>query len=329
MKKRSDQNGKVKSGKSIHFIKEKDKEILLQIKQNPEGLRVDTIHKLTNIPKRTIYRILNKYLKKGNLINLYPIWKPNNGQSDFWQTLSKDNNTFELHNLSYSIRLLNKPDWWNQRKRKLMRLKGWQFTNHNFGKNNSNPYQQLINEDYVIQTYPESIIIIHRKRYYSDNPYEIIQKGINETLSIIKFLEQRFKFNFFPSGIPSIQLRSNDFNRLKDYMAEKCRKEGTRFLVETEIGKCWVDYSEPFGKESNTPDIQNTLEKHTKDLILNKPMTNSEIQQLVGQNAQNLNNYAVHLKSHVESIQTLSQTVKELRNEIRNLKNGHLSNNKP
>lgn len=310
--KKEDKSGKLKSGKSTILVKEKDKEVLLQLKQNPEGLRVTTLVKLTNLPSKTIYNILNKYEKRKLILNQYPIWKISNGGSDFWQTLPNNSNIFELHNLGYVVKLINKPDWWNNRKPVLRRLKEWQFSNHNFGKNNSNPYQQIINEDFVIQTYPESLIIIHRKRFYSDSPYTIIQEGILKTLEIIKYLEQKFRFNFFPSEIPCVELRANDYNRLKDYMAEKCKKEGTKFLVETEVGKCWVDYSEPFGKEANTPDIQETLEKHTKDLILNKPLLNSELQSLATKSALNIDNlsnqmkyYGENMVSHVKAVQQL------------------------
>jgi hypothetical protein len=323
---KNEKSGELISGKSHGLINEKEKGILLQLKQNPEGLRVNTIHKLTGIPSRTIYRILKKYHKKSLVENIYPLWKRRNGLSDFWQSLSKSSEIFELHNLSYSIKLIKKPEWWNKRKSRLMRLKGWQFSNHNFGKNNSNPFQQMLNEDYVIQTYPESITVIHRKRYYSDNPYEVIERGIEETINLIKFLEQRFKFDFFPSGIPCIELRSNHYNRIKDHLAEKCKKEGNKFLVKTKVGNCWVDNSEPFGKESDTPDIQDTLEKVTKDHIENKPLLNSELQALVSQTATQINQvtqnqamFAKNFETHVEAIQTLSQKVKELSEVINKL----------
>jgi len=319
-----DKSGKVKSGKSIYLLNEKDKSILLQLKSNPEGLRIETIHKLTQIPTRTIYRRLNSFAEKGLIFKQYPIWKPNNGQVDFWQSLSNSDNIFELHNLGYIIKLINKPDWWNKRKPTLMRLKEWQFSNHTFGKNQSNPYQQIMNEDFVIQTYPESIIIIHRKRFYSDNPYKVIEEGIMKTIDILKFLEQRFKFNFFPSGIPCITLRDNDYNRMKDFLAQKCKKEGNKFLVETPVGNCWVDYSEPFGKEANTPDIQETLERVTRDHIINKPMVNSELQAIISKTAVNVQDLSVQMKyygenmvTHVDVVRKLGIAVTELTNQVK------------
>ena len=327
-------SGKVKSDKIVYVLNEKEKLILLQLKINPEGLRASTIQKLTNIPLRTVYRILNKYLEKELVESVNPLWKKNNGYSDFWQTLLKNDELFELHNLGYVLRLMKVPDWWNKRKVKLMKLKGWQFTNNNFGKNNSNPFQQLVNDNFVVQTYPESIIIISRKRYYARDPYETIQEGMSDVLDLIEYLEERFRFKFFPDGIPSLELRANDFNRMKDYLATRCKKDGTRFLVKTPKGKVWVDYSEPIGRESNTPDIQQTLERDIRDKIMNKPMLNSELQSIVTETAtqinqvtQNQSMFNKNFESHVSAIQSLDHSAKAnsistelLANSVREMK---------
>ncbi len=288
--------------------------ILRNLYQNREGLRVKNLIKLTSIKERTLYRILNKLSNKKIIENIFPIWKIVNGQVKYCQSLLKEDNIFELHNMSYVLKLMKTPDWWKKRKNRLMKLKGWQFKNINFGKGGTNPYQQLINENFVIQTYPESIIIISRKRYYSNSPYEVISQAINDVLDIIHYFEERIRFNLFPNGIPSLEIRNNDFNRLKDHLAEHCKKEGHRFLVELDKNrKVWVDYSEPFGKEANYPEGQEILEKVTKDHLLNKPLLNSELQELVGSLAQvqlveqeNKKEYSKDLVEHKEAIKTMS-----------------------
>lgn len=313
------------------FFPDKQAEIIRNLTINLEGLRVETLVKLTNLSKRTIYRNLNKLKDKGLVENLYPIWKIVKGQSELCQSLLKSNKIFELHNYSYVLKLIEVPDWWNKRKPRLEKIKGWQFKQVSFGKNN--PYEQLINENFVIQAYPESIIIISRKRYYGNSPYEVITEAINDVIDIISYLEERLKFRLFPNGIPCLELRSNDFNRIKDYLAEHCKKEDRRFLVETDKGKVWVDYSEPFGKESNTPDIQDTLERHTKDLIMNKPLLPSEIQGLVGQAFQQINKVAQNqiifdknITLHQEVLREIRDAIKELKEEIKN-KNGRKESN--
>lgn len=258
-------------------VSENDRKILQTLIQNAEGLRVKTIQKLTNLKSRLVYKRLNLLKSKELVENIFPIWKIVNGRVGQCANLLNSDNIFELHNISYVLKLMNVPDWWNIRKRRLIKLKGWQFKDVSFGKGSSNPYQQLINENFVIQCYPESIIIIARKRYYADNPYEVIINAINDVLDLVNWFEERMRFKFFKDQVPCLELRNNDFNRLKDFLAEKCKKEGRRFLVETIKGKVWVDYSEPFGKEADTPDIQNKLEKITKDIIEKETLLPSEV----------------------------------------------------
>lgn len=294
---------------------ENDKKILRNLYQNREGLRVKTILKLTDLKQRVVYKRLNILRDKGIIENIYPMWKILNRQVGLCAKLLKSKNIFELHNLSYVLKLIKKPDWWAKRKPRLERLKGWHFKHINFGKGGTNPYQQLINENFVIQTYPESIIIMSRKRYYSNNPYKLIIEAMSDVLDIIDYFEERIKFKLFPDGIPALEIRNNDFNRLKDHLAEHCKKEGRRFLVELDKNrKVWVDYSEPFGKEANYPEGQEILEKVTKDHLLNKPLLNSELQQLVSELAQiqlieqqNKSEYSKDLVAHKEAIKTMAQ----------------------
>ena len=316
------------SKSKVSKVSNSDKEILRNLFQNREGLRAITISKLTEIKGRTLYRRLNSLASKGLVENIYPIWKIVNGQVDFIQSLLKNDKIFELHNLSYVVKLIKKPDWWNKRKSRLMRIKGFQFKNIDFGKGASNPYQQLINENFVIQTYPECLIIMARKRYYSNNPYEVIQSAMSDVLDLLEWFSERIRFNLFVDGVPNIEIRGNDFNRLNDHLANHCKKEGRRFLVELDKNrKVWVDYSEPFGTEANYPHGQEILEKVTKDHLLNKPLLNSELQSIVTQSAVQINQvtenqlmFNQNFESHVEAIKTLSAKVKDLSEVIKKIK---------
>jgi len=315
-------------------ISKKERDILRELFIRREGLRVETINKLIDLPKRTIYRKLNKLKSRGLVEDITPIWKIVNGQVNFCHSLLGNNKIFELHNLSYILKLIKVPDWWNKRKPRLSRLKGWNFKHIAFGKGGSNPYQQLINENWVIQTYPESIILIARKRYYSNNPFEAITEAINDVVDIIAYLEERLKFRLFPNEIPILEIRNNDFLRIKDYLAEHCKKQGKRFLVEIDKNrKVWVDYSEPFGKEANYPEGQEILEKVTKDYLLKKPMLNSELQMAIQQVTQNQlmfnQNFETHVKAvrqlgnnadaNTKSIELLADTILDLKEEIKKI----------
>jgi len=309
-------NDKLKSGKEAYKFNSKDEKILKELVKRPEGMRIETIQKLTQIPNRTIYRRLNKLSENKLIENIFPIWRISNGQLHFCQSKLKNDDIFELHNISYVVKLIDIPIWWAKRKNYLIRLKEWQFKNIDFGKGNSNPYQQLINENFVIQCYPESLIIIAKKRYYADDPYTTIKLAINDVISLLEWFCERFKYPFFKDGIPHIEIRNNDFNRMKDFIANKVRDNKGNFLVEVDKRrKVWVDLSEPFGKEANYPEGQEILEKVTKDYLINKPMLNSELQNnisiLTNAIAQTQTQILEYRKENIEHLKLVKQYRKE------------------
>jgi len=316
-------------------LNKKDLIILKELVIKPEGVRVETLTKLIDLTKRTIYRRLNILRNKGLIENIFPIWKIVNGKSVLCQSLLKEDNIFELHNLSYVVTLPKVPDWWARRSRKLIKVKGFQFKQIDWGKGSSNPYQQLINENYVIQTYPESVIVMCRKRYYANNPYELIIKATNEFLDLWNWFEERMRFKFFIDGIPQIKLRSNDFNRIGDVLSEHCKKQNKGFLIEIkDKGKVWVDFSEPFGKEANYPEAQEKLEKVTKDLLLKDSYLPSEIKGYLDQTAnqirsvtenqlaqdKSISQFAVALNKHIPAYEGMTHEVRELKGIIKELK---------
>jgi len=333
--------------KKVCNVNENDKKLITNLYANREGLRVKTLIKLTGIKQRTVYKRLNLLKDKGLIETTYPIWKLVNGQVDFCSTLIKSKNIFELHNLSYVVKLVRTPDWWSKRKNYLMKVKGWEFKNVNFGKGGSNPYQQLINENWVVQCYPESVIIIARKRYYSNQPYDVIIEAMNDFYDLWEWFEERMRFKFFLNGVPQAFIRNNDFNRMQDHLAEHCKKDNSRFLVELDKNrKVWVDYSEPFGKEANYPQGQEKLEKVTKDILMKESYLPSEITQMVGNVTQNQLMFNQNFESHVDSIKrlgnsaeanakttellaqvikNLSKELKKLNKEVRELKNERTS----
>ena len=96
-------------------VGDKDKSILQNLFQNREGLRAKTLIKLTSLKQRTLYKRLNILRDKGLIENIFPIWKIVNGQVGFCSNLLKSDNIFELHNMSYVLKLMKVPEWWNKR----------------------------------------------------------------------------------------------------------------------------------------------------------------------------------------------------------------------
>lgn len=265
-----------------------DIKILRFLYEFREGSRANLIKKYCGFTHNsTLYKRLN-ILKENNLIvDEYPVWKLSNGEVKFVESLLKsDKKIWELHNPAIVVKLPIVPKWWNpigsQMKRKLMMIKNYQFQPvRNFGKNSSNPYIQLSNDRYVIQTYPESVIIIFRKRYYSNkDPYDVAIDFTNDFYNLWAWFEERMKFKFFKDGVPQGFLRGHDFNRINDWLGNRIKDHGERgFIIEIGDGrKVFWDLSEPMGRETNTPELQKIMERDVRDKVLNKPMLNSELQ---------------------------------------------------
>jgi len=249
-------------------------------------VRRKSFEKYCGIPTSTLYKRLNILLKNSILENDSGVWKISNGGVKIVESLLGNNKIWELHNPAIVVKLPIVPKWWNpngsQMKRKLMMLKDYLFQPvKNFGKNNSNPYIQLSSDKYIIQTYPESIIIIFRKRYYSkESPYDVAIDFTNDFYNLWAWFEEKMRFKFFNDGVPQGFLRGHDYNRINDWFSKKVLKKiKHKILVEIGDGrKVWYDLSEPIGREANTPEMQEIMEKDIKDKVINKPKLNSELQ---------------------------------------------------
>jgi hypothetical protein len=268
-----------------------DKKILKYLYDFIEGSRASLIKKYTGLKTSTLYKRLNILKDQGWVIDEFPIWKIVNGEVKIVESLLQSKEYFELHNPGYVVRLSEVPVWWNpkgsQMKAKLMMIKDYLVEPvKNFGKNNSNPYIQIKNSNYVIQMYPEAITVIHRKRYHSQDPYDLTMQFMNDFYNLWAWFEERMKFKFFNDGVPQMTLRGHDYNRVNDWMSKYVlKREKKRVLIEIGDGrKVWYDLSDPKGRETNTPELQKILERDIQDKILKKPKLNSELQKEIEEN---------------------------------------------
>ncbi len=299
---------------NIKLIK-KDILILKILNDNPEGLRKETIRKLSSLKERTIYNHLKSLREKKIIENIYPIWKIAKSFSES-ENMAKllSNNKIQLHDLSFIIRLINKPEWWDKRANRMMKLKEFKIKNVDFG---NNPYNQLINDSFVIQIHNNSIIVMNKKKYYGNDSYDLFIKGMNDFLEIYKYLEEVLKFKFFNDGIPQVSVRSSHFVKIGDEIARRCRKKGD--LLEVKINgkiRALVDMSDPKGLEFVNKDynVEDTslYKKYVSDILINNPPTNSQLAIHIQNVTNNQLIFAENMKSHIEAIKELGSSVKKL-----------------
>jgi len=322
--------GKVKTGKSTS-LKKKDLDILRVINTYPEGLRAKNIKTLTNICQRTLYNHLENLKSKGFLKNIYPLWFIAKNQAtplNLAKLLRSDK--IQSHKFSFILKLIDKPHWWEKRENKLMKLKEFHFKPSLWG---NVKYQNLGKDNFLIQTFSNSIVIINQKEYYANDPYDCFIQSLEDTLEIYRFIEERFNFRFFKDAIPQLSIKSHHYVKLNDDIANRCKKSGNMFRVEIE-GKlrAWVDLSEPFGLETGhknyavedqkryTDFVSDIIDKnppHTSELAKNQEFITNALKEQIkisqtiqgnqAQFSQDMVYYGKKIKSHIKAIERLSQ----------------------
>lgn len=271
-----------KSGISTKIYK-KSLDLLRFIQSRPEGVRIEDLTKNFNIPRRTLYNRLNKLKQHGFIENRYPLWgsAKNLAESQEMAQLLNGTKKIQAHKFSFTLKLIKKPDWWEKRDNSLIKLNEFRFKSIKFGKN---PYYQIGNENFYIQTFANSIVFINRKQYWASDSYGAFLEALEDTLDMLSYFENKVKFKFYGEEIPQFSVKSMHFVKLKDSIAENCKKSGKGFEIEIN-GKLrgWVDMSEPLGMEFGHKNyaVEDT-KKYTKfveDIIENNPPTISELNQ--------------------------------------------------
>lgn len=325
--------------KSLFSLKEKHRIILKVLLENPEGLRTPTLKKLTNIAEKTLYRHLNSLKDDHELIEKYStIWKIcQNQTTPLKVTKLLENDSIQIHDISYVVKLIKVPDWWEKRENNLRRLKEYQFKKTVNWSNN--PYVQLLKDHFLIHCFKNSIVFINKKKYWGEDPYECFIESLSDFLEAFKYFEERTKFKFFIDQVPHVSIKSNHIVKIGDYLNKRCEKRGDKFQVNiNDERRVLVDMSDPKGTEfvnkDYAPEDTQRYGRIVEDVIKNNPPTLSELTNTIGQNnqqisnlTQNWDNYGKHIKSHIKAIQQLGDGVEkqnammgELLQAIRGLK---------
>jgi len=297
--------------------------ILKELINNPEGLRAKSLQKILGIPRRSIYNNLNR-LKGLKLVqNIHPIWKLCQIQSTplkMAQLLKS--NKIQLHDFSFTIKLIRKPFWWDKRENKLMRLKEFTFKPIRWG---NQKYQQIAKDNFIIQAFSNSMIFINNKHYWGNDPYDCFIQATNDFLLMFKFICEMFNFDFSMDGIPMFSVRTQHYVKLRDIIAKRCKKHKNMFKVSID-GKlrAWVDLSEPFGMEfGNKENAVEDTHKYTKfveDIIAHESPLPSEAFNMIQEVTKNQMVHAENMRSHVGAVKELKEAVIDLRKEIKNLR---------
>lgn len=163
--------------------------------------------------------------------------------------------------------------------------------------------------------------------FYGDTAQEALSKSLIYWKKFISRLENELKVILLKPRSRNIRVVNQHFARGNSEIAYNATENKKRIKVfAEEDGKLAFITDDSFGfmedetvhPQTSKPDRE-AIDKHVNDWRLRNPLTNSEIQGLVYQNAQNLDNYAKHLSAHVESVKELGSSVKDLTKIIKRL----------
>ena len=152
--------------------------------------------------------------------------------------------------------------------------------------------------------------------------------AVYDFLSFVGALERYLKADFGVSKKnPQFKVSRQHYALIKNALAKQCDREGKKLEVSNERGQWFIidnsfnlheaETIHPQTAEQDNIKIQNffngikKFEGFTPEFVVNS----------IGQTNQNLENYAIHLKSHVESVQKLGDAVQKLVQKVDELNN--------
>jgi len=304
------------------------KTVLVQVLEEIKaGLSPAEISRKHSIPKTTISYHVAKLKKMGNIERVgYGTWRYIRPlkRSPNLTTRQYDKGTKEVrgHAFIWKIEFNKKPNWEaivsSYKNKKLT----FQYMKHN-------KILRTIFNNRKIWLGKNGLTIYEPIDFMGYSSFEVKGMAVYEMDLLVKGLLKELGLPFRPYRFTTSR---EHYGLIKNELARQYNKNKEKMIIKAQNGSTWlwIDDSKGLGElETNNPDtsqqVRGFWNEHRKhnfqvgpDFILNVvDKQNQNIQA----NADNLNNYAVHLKAHVQSVKDLGAGVKELVKQIKELKN--------
>jgi hypothetical protein len=196
--------------------------------------------------------------------------------------------------------------------------------------------QQIKFKDKVVQLTDGSIIIQVAESYVSETAKEAKSSAVYDFLSVVKSLEGYLGAAFTVKGNYQFKVSRQHYALIKNALAKQYDKEGKKlevyntnglwFIIDNSFNLHEAETVHPVTADGDNKKVQDffngvkALEGFTPQFVVNS--IGQSVQQNI-QLSQNLEQYAIHLKAHVESVQKLGVGVEELVKVVKELKNGN------
>jgi len=174
----------------------------------------------------------------------------------------------------------------------------------------------------------KNIVIYEPESFFGSNAIESKKFAVLKLLKIIYKLEEKLKVDVKGKEGYLFSVARQHYSLIKNCLAQQCNEDGIKINVSNQNGLWFLvdnsynlDEAETVHNETGMLDsigIQNYFNDHKKH---NFKVTPTFMLESINQVTQNQLMFNQNFESHVKAIKTLSQCVKELQKEIRNLKN--------
>jgi len=287
------------------------------------GLKPAEIADKYGVPKTTLQYKLDA-LKKKKLIKkvAYGTWEVLNKKYQFDLGVVPPkvpkNKQIRGHAFIWKVRFSHESiDWFR-------RLDQYKI---NYQRINGGKVARIIYKNRKVWLTKKGMVVYEPLDFLGSSSFETKSTAVWELDQLIKDLGRQLQINLTPYKFTTSR---EHYALVRNSLAKQYndKKEKLSVYAEDRGVWLWVDFSKGIHElENNDPEVNRKVQNWYNDHLKNGFEVNSSfvlngfnvLTQNVQANAQNLNNYATHLKSHVKSIQDLGKGTTILTKQIQEL----------
>ena len=314
----------VKNNKSKNFY-------LIVYDQIESGFRPSEICKQFNISKQKLNYYLSSLKRAGFIKKIgYGVWEicgefdekkvKETTRLTRYQPVKIKSDFVRGHAFQFKLKIPKLRNW--ERREEIFRRNGISFKEltHFIGKG-----QEIVVKGRKVWLTNKSIIVFEKSSYLTKTAKVARQYAIYDLFELVRSLESTLGASFKINKRYRFTVSRQHYALVKNAFAEQYNRDGKRLHVYSDEG-FWFLIDDSYSlNEAETVHPKTAVDDNTKvqnffnGLKVAENYTPQIMMQAVTQNAENLNNYAVHLKSHVKSIKQLGKGVKKLTKTIKKL----------
>ncbi len=161
----------------------------------------------------------------------------------------------------------------------------------------------------------KSLIIFEKSSFMAETSKESKKHAVDTFLRTVKAFERYIRANFTSGGKYQFRVSRQHYSLIKNALAQQYDREGKKLQVYSGDG-LWLLIDNSYNlHETETVHPKSAVEDNQKvqdffnGIKKYEGFTPEFVVNSIGMNAQNLENYAKHLKAHVKSVQDLGKGV--------------------